>query len=280
MVGHPLVTVLVTVHRRTNFLAEALRSVLAQTFTNFELIVADDSGNAVARAVCAPFTDDSRVYFSANSRTLGVAVSLQLALERSRGEYVAILNDDDCWEPEMLARLVVPLEEDSRRVLAFGDHWIMNEDGTVDVDASNRNTERYGRALLGEGDLRDATAFVLLQNGVPLAMASLFRKAALDGTMLYPQVAGAYDFWISCLLAASGRRFYYVPARLSRYRAHPHMETARVSPDKSKCLAFIFKSLLEKNYFPERRTYLKKKLRRARLRVAKDHLVGYWSAVG
>jgi hypothetical protein len=161
-------------------------------------------------------------------------------------------------------------------VLAFCDHWIMNEDGTRDVVASDRNTDRYGRSTLPEGDLADAETFVLLQNGVPLAMGSLFRRSALDSAMLVPQVAGAYDFWISCLLAASAPRFYYVPTRLTRYRVHSRMETARRGADKSACLVFIFKTLLEKNYFPARRSYLRKKLHRARLRVAKDHLLAYW----
>ena len=276
--ARPLVTVIVTVYQRTDFLAHALRSVLAQTFSNYEVIVADDSGRGVAQAVCAPFAQDPRVHYTANPRTCGVAVSVQLAITRSRGQYIAILNDDDLWEPEFLARLVGPLEADNRRVLAFADHWIMSEDGELDVEASDRNTSRYGRAALAEGDLADPGSFVLVENGVPLAMGSLFRRAALDCGMLVPQVAGAYDFWISCLLAATAQRFYYVPSRLTRYRVHSRMETARRGPDKSRCMAFIFKALLDKNYFPTRRSYLTRRLRRARLRVAKDHLLAYWPA--
>jgi glycosyltransferase involved in cell wall biosynthesis len=276
--GSPLVTVVVTVHKRIDFLAQALRSVLTQTFTNYEVIVADDSGTGAARLVCASFAEDRRLRYCANAQTLGVAASVRLAVEQSRARYISILNDDDVWEAEFLARLVRPLEEDDRRVLAFGDHWIINEDGTLDVEASDRNTDRYGRSTLPEGDLADAEGFVLVQNGVPLAMGSLFRRTALDSAMLVPKVAGAYDFWISCLLAASAQRFYYVPARLTRYRVHSRMETARRSPEKSACLVFIFKTLLEKNYFPARRSYLRKKLHRARLRVAKDHLLAYWPA--
>jgi glycosyltransferase involved in cell wall biosynthesis len=272
----PLVTVLVTVHKRIDFLAQALRSVLTQTLTNYEVLVADDSGTGAAQSVCASFADDRRLQYCPNPQTLGVAASLRLAIERSRGRYVAILNDDDLWEPEFLSRLLRPLEDDRRRVLAFCDHWIMNEDGALDVDASDQNTGRYGRSTLPEGDVADAEGFVLVQNGVPLAMGSLFRRAALDSAMLVPKVAGAYDFWISCLLAASAPRFYYVPARLTRYRVHSRMETARRSPDKSACLVFIFKTLLKKNYFPARRSYLRKRLHRARLRVAKDHLLAYW----
>jgi glycosyltransferase involved in cell wall biosynthesis len=274
--GAPLVTVVVTVHNRLDFLAQALASVLAQTFTNYEVLVADDSGTRAAEPVWAAFAGDHRLQYCPNARTLGVAASIRLALERGRGRYIAILNDDDLWEPEFLERLLRPLEDDRRRVLAFCDHWVMNEDGALDVAESERNSDRYGRATLPEGDLADAEAVVLVDNGVPLAMGSLFRRTALDSAMLVPKVAGAYDFWISCLLAASAPRFYYGPARLTRYRVHARMETARRSPDKSACLVFIYKTLLEKNYFPARRSYLKKRLHRARLRVAKDYLLACW----
>jgi glycosyltransferase involved in cell wall biosynthesis len=266
----PLVSVLVTVHDRTAFLREALASVLAQTFTSYEVIVADDSGAAAARTLCEGL--DRRVRYVANPRTLGVAQSLQGALQRSRGRYIAILNDDDRWEPEFLERLVRPLEADDRRVLAFSDHWIMSEQGTIDHAASERNTARYGRARLKGGDVPDAAHLVLLQNGVPLAMAAVFRKASFDQASLVPEVAGAYDFWIASQLAATGGRFYYVPARLTCYRVHPQMETARRSARKTECQVYIFRSLLERNDFAALRPYLQRRLSRATVAVGNDHL--------
>src|SRR6185436_8444020 len=103
-------TVVVTVYTRIDFLAQALRSVSTQTFTNYEVMIADDSGTEAARPVFASFADDRRLHYWANPKTLGVAASLRLAIERSRGRYIAILNDDDLWEPEFLSRLVRPLE--------------------------------------------------------------------------------------------------------------------------------------------------------------------------
>jgi glycosyltransferase involved in cell wall biosynthesis len=266
------VTVVVTVYTRTEFLRDALASVLSQSFGDYEVIIADDSGTGAARSIAAPFTDGTRVRYRENPRRLGTALSLRAALDESRGRYVSILNDDDRWEPDFLARLVPPLEADARRVLAFSDHWIMGEDGVIDSVASDRNTARYGRATLAAGDLVDPARFVLLRNGVPLAMASVFRKAALDTSRLVPDVAGAYDFWIACLLAASGQAFYYVPRRLTRYRVHPKMETAKRSPYKAESLVFVFRTLLETNRFPALRRHIRGRLGGAMCRVGRDYL--------
>ena len=108
-----------------------------------------------------------------------------------------------------------------------------------DRAATERNTIRHGRAQLAEGEVHDPGRFVLETNGVPLAMGAVFRLSALDTRRLSSEVAGAYDLWISAQLAASGGAFYYVPERLTRYRVHAEMETARRSPDKGDCSVFL-----------------------------------------
>ena len=90
-----LVSVILTVYKRTEYLAEALRSALNQFFPDFEIIVADDSGTAAAREIVANFGDGGRVKYLSNPTTLGVARSLVRAVGEARGRYIAILNDDD-----------------------------------------------------------------------------------------------------------------------------------------------------------------------------------------
>jgi len=87
-----------------------------------------------------------------------------------------------------------------------------------------------------------------------------------------PEVAGAYDFWIASLLAASGGVFYYVPERLTRYRIHSGMETVRRSPEKSECFVFIWRSLLESGRFPELTPYLRARLAESTVRAGRDRL--------
>ena len=268
----PLVTVVVTVHDRVTFLDEALRSVIAQRFTDFEVIVADDSGSRAAASVVSRFADDRRFRYVDSARTVGVSLSLRHVLGMAAGKYIAILNDDDIWEPDFLERLVPVLEQDDGRVLAFADHWVINEAGQIERELTENITATYGRRNLPEGDLPDPPRFVVVTNGVPLAMASLFRASALNRDRLVAEVAGAYDWWISSLLAASGGRFYYVPARLTRYRIHPRTETARRGVDKGECTVFILRSLIKENYFPALRDHLSSRLATSTVSVGRDCL--------
>lgn len=268
----PEVSVIISVYKRTDFLAQAVESALAQTFPSAEIIVADDSGTAAARALCEPWVKSGQVRYRANPQTLGIARSLRGALEEARGDFVSILNDDDLWEPNFLSSLVPHLRADPDRVVAFSDHWIVSEDGSMATDATETNTRLYGRDSLAPGELDNPVDFVLVKNGVPLAMAALFRKDAIDLSLLTEDVSGSYDFWISCLLAASGKKFYYVPDRLTRYRVHPKSETARRDPAKSENHVYIFSQLLTRNWFPEKAAYLRSRLASALFRLGRDRL--------
>lgn len=268
----PRVTVVLTVYKRTDLLRFAIESALAQTFTDFEILIADDSGAQMAKEVCQPYAKDPRVIYAPNSETIGIARSLRDAIERARGDYIAVLNDDDVWEPDFLQTLVPALEADSKRVLAFSDHWIMDDSGNLDTKETDINTERYGRAALKEGDVPDPASLVLIQNGVPLAMAAVFRKSALDLKLLTPDVAGAYDLWISCVLASTRGSFYYSPKRLTRYRVHSRMETARRSHDRTANLVYIFSQMVARQWFPEHHEYLKARLGAALFHLGRDKL--------
>lgn len=269
--SEPLVSVILTVYNRLTFFADALKSAEAQTFRDYEIVIADDSGCAAARDLSLA-SNNQRVRYHANAASLGIALSVRDALTRARGKYIAILNDDDLWEPGFLARLVPPLEAGAHRVVAFCDHAIIDASGRLDAAAADRNTARFARRGLEEGEIADPRTFVLKQYGVPLAMGSVFRAAAFPPERLVSDVAGAYDFWMALLLAASGGAFYYVPERLTRYRVHPEMETVRRDPNKTGCLAFIARSLLAEPGFAGERPYLNKWLASLAARSGRDYL--------
>jgi glycosyltransferase involved in cell wall biosynthesis len=98
----PLVSVLVTAYRRPAYLAEAIESVLAQTFTDFELIVLED-GSHDAEPIVRRYGDRVRYEWQPNQ---GQAAARNKAARLARGEWVAFLDDDDRWMPEKLARQV------------------------------------------------------------------------------------------------------------------------------------------------------------------------------
>ena len=267
----PVVTTIVTVYKRTKFLRQAIKSALSQTLRPLEIIVTDDSDSNEIKSICDAF-QLPEIRYRSNPVRLGVALNLRAAISEAKGQYIAILNDDDLWEPEFLDCLVLPLEQNKNRVLAFSDHWIMLENGEIELQQTEENTIRYGRSNLNEGEVSDVASFVIVNNGIPLAMASVFRKDALNLQLLVAEVAGAYDFWISCMLAASKQPIYYLPKRLTRYRVHETMETARKSFDKNENMVFIFRKLLEKNYFPNLKPHIQRKYQEALFICGKDNL--------
>jgi len=265
------VSVVVTVYDRVQFLRNALESVLEQTFESFEIIVTDDSNNPEIKSVCDSF-HQAKIRYRSNSSPVGVATNLRTAISEARGKYVAILNDDDSWEPDFLDLLVTPLENSSERILAFADHWIMLSGGQIDVRRTEKNTVRYRRDTLVEGEIGDWETGAVLDHTVPLAMAAVFRKDAVNWDWVVEDVAGAYDFWITCLLASAHKPAYYVPRRLSKYRIHSSMETARMTADKNENMVFIFATLLELDLFPRLRAALQRRYREALFVCGKDHL--------
>jgi glycosyltransferase involved in cell wall biosynthesis len=269
---HPVVSILVTVYNRTDYLQTAIESALNQSFRDFEIVVLDDSGTAIAKDICDSHLSCGKVRYRPNPKTLGVAESLRAAIEDCRSDFISILNDDDRMEPGFLAALLPPLQSDGHCVLAFSDHWLMDAKGEVMAGATEQNTRFHGRLGLPKGEIANLGEFLLVHNGVPLAVASVFRKAALDTNLLTAQVAGAYDFWIACALASTGGFFYHVPERLSCWRIHPKMETARPSVDKSDCTIHIASQLIERGWFPGFEKLLRCRLANAFFRAGLDRM--------
>jgi len=90
-------SVIITTYKRPHYLSEAIESVLAQSFKDFELIIInDDSPGEETEKVILSY-NDPRIKYIRNEKNLGAAKSLNIALNNAKGEYIAIVDDDDVW---------------------------------------------------------------------------------------------------------------------------------------------------------------------------------------
>jgi glycosyltransferase involved in cell wall biosynthesis len=112
----PFFTVIIPTYRRPRMLEQAVESVLAQSFSDFELIVVDDDRDGSAREVMARFADP-RLSYLVNDRGRGGAGTRNAGIFRARGRWVAFLDDDDVWLPEKLAA--------QYRKIAVGDETLV-----------------------------------------------------------------------------------------------------------------------------------------------------------
>lgn len=84
-----------------NFIAETIASVMAQTYTDWELIIVDDASTDNTAEVVRP---SQKIRFLQNEKNSGAAVSRNLALREARGKWIAFLDSDDLWAPEKLQK--------------------------------------------------------------------------------------------------------------------------------------------------------------------------------
>lgn len=101
----PKVSVIVPTYNYADFLPEALRSVLAQTFTDYEVIIVDDGSTDSTSQVIKPFLADTRVRYI-YQRNKGQSAARNTGIRHATGEFVAFLDADDIWLPEKLEKQV------------------------------------------------------------------------------------------------------------------------------------------------------------------------------
>jgi glycosyltransferase involved in cell wall biosynthesis len=99
----PFFSVVIPTHNRVDLLEQAIRSVLQQTFTDFEIIVVDDHSTDNTQIRLAEY-DDPRLTYFLNDHGRGGAGARNAGIARTRGQWVAFLDDDDVWLPQKLAR--------------------------------------------------------------------------------------------------------------------------------------------------------------------------------
>jgi glycosyltransferase involved in cell wall biosynthesis len=225
----PLVSVVVAAYQADAYLEVALADAVAQSYPTVEVLVCDDAASADTARVVARLADP-RVTYRANPTRLGPAGNHRAGLLAARGEFVAILNHDDRWDPEFLGRLVPPLAADPSVSIAFCDHHILSPDGRADPVRTASNTVRWGRDRLVPGRHADLAGLVVRQT-IPLAMGSVFRRAAVDPSSLPDEAGPAYDLWLTYLLAGAGRAGFFVPDRLTGWREHPLNLTSAAGRD-------------------------------------------------
>jgi len=97
----PLVSVIIPTYDRRSVLGRAIRSVLSQTFKDFELIVVDDGSEDSTSEYLSRFDGELTALFQVNN---GVSSARNLGIKHSQGELLAFLDSDDEWLPEKLAR--------------------------------------------------------------------------------------------------------------------------------------------------------------------------------
>ncbi|SEI54019.1 teichuronic acid biosynthesis glycosyltransferase TuaG [Alkalibacterium gilvum] len=132
-----LVTIITPVFDAEKHLNETIKSVLDQTYENFEYLLVDDCSNDDSQNIVKQYSEkDSRVKLIRLSKNSGAAVARNKGLEQAKGSFIAFLDSDDIWYPEKLSKQIDFMHENDYG-FTYTKFELINEDGSLKKEASN-----------------------------------------------------------------------------------------------------------------------------------------------
>ena len=162
----PTVSVIMPVYNTAKYVEAAIDSVLAQTFTNFELLIIDDEGSDSSIDLCRAY-DDRRVRII-SQRNRGLAGARNTGIRNAQGQFIALLDSDDIWEPRKLEEHVDHLCSAPAVGVSYAASKMIDDDGNL-------------LRIVQRPKLKSVTARdVFLRNPVGNGSAPVIRRAALD----------------------------------------------------------------------------------------------------
>ena len=101
-----LVSIIMPSYNTDKFIIETIKSVLAQTYTEWELLIVDDCSTDKTDEIVRSFLSDKRIKYFKNEKNSGAAASRNKALREAKGKWIAFLDSDDLWMPEKLEKQI------------------------------------------------------------------------------------------------------------------------------------------------------------------------------
>lgn len=146
MQDYGLVSIITPTLECERFISETIKSIIAQTYQNWELLIQNDCSTDDTERIVRSFAEkDTRIRYESNSRNLGAAVTRNNALRRAKGRWIAFLDSDDLWLPDKLEKQLRFMTENNY-AFSYHEYTEINEDGKqLDVYVSGiRKVSEFG----------------------------------------------------------------------------------------------------------------------------------------
>jgi glycosyltransferase involved in cell wall biosynthesis len=212
----PEVSVIVPAYNAAETLEAAVRSALAQTESDLEVVVVDDASTDLTFAVASALAGaDERVRVLRNAENCGASVSRNLAIESSTGDWIALLDADDAWLPERVARMLAA----SDMADMVCDDLLMTR-GVNDPQTDVPQWSFLSWISLTIKAPRQVTVVDFVRHDLGL-LKPMIRRGFLDrhGIRYDPGLRVAHDFYFYFDLLSTGARWIQLPQAYYLYSA-------------------------------------------------------------
>lgn len=205
----PAVSIVLTTYEHAPYVEQALSSVLAQDYHDYEIVITDDGSQDDSVAVMRRWLENHGLDHEvvAHERNLGLCATLNRALARATGEFVCWLDGDDWYESDYLSRMVAGLEAQGPDVaVAYCDARVVAADGSTLWDSF------LAGSLWGEPPPEGWVFETLQRRNVLFSGAALVRRTAIDAVGGFDEDL-MFEDWDLWLRIADRCRFHHVDGR-------------------------------------------------------------------
>jgi glycosyltransferase involved in cell wall biosynthesis len=212
----PLVSVIMSVHNGEEWLDDAIRSIMHQTYANWEFIIVDDASDQPAQDILKKYETDPRFKITRQPVRRGLTKNLNASITQCRGKYIARMDADDVSLPQRLEKQVAYLESHPEADLVAGFVEFIDENGQP------KGTWKDDRNTVSDKQIKQ-----LLPWRNCIAHPSVMFRNELMKVFKYNEEqthSQDWDLWFQ--LADAGKQFAKIPETLMLYRVHSGSTTA------------------------------------------------------
>ena len=264
-----LISIITTSYNYADYISETIESVINQTYKNWELIVIDDASSDNSVEIIDRYAkNDSRIKLIINNKNLGLAKSIQKALNYTNGNWIAFLESDDIFTPESL--------EEKVKAISIGADIIYTDVEPFQDEVEVQKCYKYLSDVKKLFIKTDKSGFIdnfkntiTKVNIIPTFSVVMLRKNLLESCDYNSISKASLDYYLWAQL--SSYKIYYINKKLTKWRMHKnsYINTYKFSWFKNykfyislyyqtiKNKPFYIRYLLLLNYMRTRIIYLK-----------------------
>ena len=270
--NNPKVSVIIPTYNRRHLIQPAIKSVLNQTFIDYELIIIDDASiDGTVDFISNNYGSIPFLQLIYLEQNRGAAGARNVGIQSARGDFIAFLDSDDLWEPNYLEKMISALESDRDSVLAFSKG--------IETDLALRTTHCNFSPWQGYPIV---THRILLTLDIILTMSAVMirRSALLQVGLLNENLKICHDKDLYLRLLSLGK-FIHVPEILVKKIAHDEnlvKQLILLVEEDRKVIDIFFSDPINdcyKSYEAEARSYVL--IRKAKLVrwLSRDYLLAF-----
>ena len=202
MTNNPLVSVILPSHNREKYISQTIESCLAQTYTNFELIIIDDCSSDTSVDIIKTYAArDQRIKLIRNSANKKLPATLNIGFRVAKGEYYSWISDDNLFVPNALEVMVETLDVNQEVGLVYADYTTISSEGKTIARIYQESPEYL--------PIRDCVGACFLYR------ATVAEQVGKYNEQLF--LIEDYEYWLRFGLQA---KMYHIPESLYLYRVH------------------------------------------------------------